>query len=187
MIDELADYCLAASGVSVGASNLSDQTISFLQELTQAVAEVPGIVLVATLPASNIELGNSEASAKILTSLESRIKRIGADQKPVDDNEIYEVIRRRLFENFDDLAVKKQCEEICKAYSALYFEHTTELPSKVTKTEYSQLLTKSYPFHPELILAFQHKWGSHPGFRELEEYCASWPISLPISGNGKKA
>lgn len=165
LIDELADYCLAASGVSVGASNLSDQTISFLQELTQAVAEVPGIVLVATLPASNVELGNSEASAKILTSLESRIKRIGADQKPVDDNEIYEVIRRRLFENFDEPNVQKLCEEICNSYKNLYFEHTSEIPNRVTKPEYTQLLKKSYPFHPELILAFQHKWGSHPGFQ----------------------
>ena len=165
LLDELADYCMTASGVRVGDSNLSDQTISFLQELTQAVAEVPGAVLVATLPASNSEMGNSESSAKILSSLESRIKRVGADQKPVDDNEIYEVIRRRLFENFDDPKVKEALETVCNSYIQYYFQNTNELPTKVPRTEYSTLLKKSYPFHPELILCFQHKWGSHNGFQ----------------------
>ena len=165
LLDELADYCMTASGVMVGNSNLSDQTISFLQELTQAVSEVNGVVLVATLPASNSEMGNSEASAKILSSLESRIKRIGADQKPVDDNEIYEVIRRRLFENFDDPKVREALETVTNSYIQYYFENSQELPTKVPRTEYSELLRKSYPFHPELILSFQHKWGSHNGFQ----------------------
>lgn len=37
LIDELADYCVSASAVKVEASNLSDQTVSFMQELTEAV------------------------------------------------------------------------------------------------------------------------------------------------------
>ena len=35
LIDELADYCVSASGVQVGNSTLADQTISFMQELSE--------------------------------------------------------------------------------------------------------------------------------------------------------
>ena len=56
-------------------------------------------------------------------------------------------------------------ETVCNSYIQYYFQNTNELPTKVPRTEYSALLKKSYPFHPELILCFQHKWGSHNGFQ----------------------
>lgn len=99
LIDELADYCVAASGVTVGASSLSDQTISFIQELSEAVADTDQCVLVATLPASVMEVAASPESQAILTTLSNRMSRVGADTKPVADEEIFEVVRRRLFED----------------------------------------------------------------------------------------
>lgn len=50
LIDELADYCVSASAVKVEGSTLSDQTISFMQELTQAVSESNNCVAIITLP-----------------------------------------------------------------------------------------------------------------------------------------
>ena len=44
LIDELADYCLKASAKKAGDSFLADQTISFMQELTEAVAGVNNCV-----------------------------------------------------------------------------------------------------------------------------------------------
>jgi predicted AAA+ superfamily ATPase len=38
LIDELAHYCVTASTIRVGASTLADQTISFIQELTEAIS-----------------------------------------------------------------------------------------------------------------------------------------------------
>ena len=37
LLDEVADYCVGAAAVEVGATTLADQTISFAQELTEAV------------------------------------------------------------------------------------------------------------------------------------------------------
>ncbi len=99
LIDELADYCVAASGIQVGASSLADQTISFIQELSEAVSGTNNCVMVATLPASDSEVANSAQASQILTSLTNRLTRVGADTKPVADEEIFEVIRWRLFEN----------------------------------------------------------------------------------------
>ena len=162
LIDELADYCVSASAVKVEASNLSDQTISFVQELTEAVSGTDNCVLIATLPASAQELASSPISTQILTALENRITRIGANMKPVEDDEIFEVVRRRLFE---DLGNQEEIEKIISAYASMYQSLKTEVPGYALKTEYKDKLRKSYPFHPELIDMFRLRWASNPYFQ----------------------
>src|SRR5437588_983014 len=124
LIDELADYCISASAVRVEGSNLSDQTVSFMQELTEAIMSTDSCVMIATLPASAQELAASPVSTQILTTLENRIARVGANVKPVEDEEIYEVVRRRLFE---DLGEKAETENIISSYAYLYHSLFTEL------------------------------------------------------------
>jgi hypothetical protein len=162
LIDELADYCVSASAVKVEASNLSDQTVSFMQELTEAVAGTDNCVLIATLPASAQELAASPISSQILTALENRITRVGANMKPVEDDEIFEVVRRRLFE---DLGSEAEIEKIISSYSLLYQSLLSEIPAYALKLEYLEKLKKSYPFHPELIDMFRLRWASNPFFQ----------------------
>jgi hypothetical protein len=162
LIDELADYCVSASSQKVEASNLSDQTISFMQELTEAVASTNHCVVVITLPASPEEVGNTVQAQTILNSLQKRVGRIGADTQPVADDEIYEVIRRRLFEEVGD---KEEIEAVASKYLELYQQHWSELPGNANKGEYKQKIIKSYPFHPELIDVFRIRWASHHDFQ----------------------
>ena len=162
LIDELADYCVSALGVKVEASNLSEQTISFMQELTEAVSGTDRCVIIATLPASISEIAASNASQQILTALENRITRVGSNMKPVEDEEIYEVVRRRLFE---DLGNTDEIEKVINSYSEMYQSLNSELPSYSTKTDFKDRLRKSYPFHPELIDMFRLRWASNPHFQ----------------------
>ncbi len=162
LIDELADYCVAAAGITVGGTTLSDQTISFMQEFTESVSRVKNSVAVITLPASVQEVANSSQAAAILQSLESRVKRVGADTKPVAEEEIFEVIRHRLFEGIGDREVT---EGVLASYSEMYQNLWTELPSRSNKSEYVEMMRRSYPFHPELINIFKDKWASHPQFQ----------------------
>lgn len=162
LIDELADYCVSASAVKVEASNLSDQTVSFMQELTEAVTGTDNCVLIATLPASAQELAASPISSQILTALENRITRVGANMKPVEDDEIFEVVRRRLFE---DLGSGDEIEKVISAYTVLYQSLFSEIPPYAVKSEYKEKLKKSYPFHPELIDMFRLRWASNPFFQ----------------------
>ena len=162
LIDELADYCVSASAVKVEASNLSDQTVSFMQELTEAVTGTDNCVLIATLPASAQELAASPISSQILTALENRITRVGANMKPVEDDEIFEVVRRRLFE---DLGSADEIEKVISAYTVLYQSLFSEIPPYAIKSEYKEKLKKSYPFHPELIDMFRLRWASNPFFQ----------------------
>lgn len=162
LIDELADYCVKASARKVGSSTLADQTISFMQELTEAIAGTNNCVAIITLPASVEEVGNTPQAHSILGSLEKRVRRIGADTKPVADEEIYEVIRRRLFEDTGDAA---NIEAVASKYMQMFQENWMEMPSHSAKSEYKEKIKKSYPFHPELIDVFRIRWASNHDFQ----------------------
>jgi hypothetical protein len=162
LIDELADYCVKASARKAGNSSLADQTISFMQELTEAVSGTNNCVAVITLPASVQEVGNTPEAQSILGSLQQRVSRVGADTQPVADEEIYEVIRRRLFEDIGD---QKTIESIADRYMSMYQEYWSELPPNANKSEYKQKIIKAYPFHPELIDVFRIRWASHHDFQ----------------------
>lgn len=162
LIDELADYCVKASARPVGGSNLSDQTVSFMQELTEAVSGTNHCVAVITLPVSPQEVGNTPQAQQILETLQKRVGRIGADTQPVADDEIFEVIRRRLF---DDLGSVAQHEAGLSQYEAMYQQYAADLPRHANQAEYRARLRKAYPFHPELIDVFRLRWASHHNFQ----------------------
>ena len=162
LLDEIADYCVVAAGEEVGTGTLADQTISFVQQLTEAAQQVPGVAIVATLPASALEVSSSEKGQDILVRLEKRFGRMGADIKPVADEEIYQVVRRRLFEELGDPAEHKLAAE---AYSKLYEQHRNEVPAETTKAAYRDRIIAAYPFHPTLIDALYLRWGSHGDFQ----------------------
>jgi len=162
LIDELADYCVKATSKAVGAGNLFSQTNSFMQTLTEVVSSVPKCVLIATLPASATEVADTQIGQTILDSLQTRIVRIGSSVKPVDDEEIYEVVRRRLFEQIDNTSI---VELVSKRYKDMFHNRYRDLPEYCDKMEYANKIKKSYPFHPELIEMFRQRWGSDPRFQ----------------------
>jgi hypothetical protein len=162
LLDELADYCVGAMTVAAGAGTLADQTISFVQQLTEAAALVPGTVVVATLPASHMQVAGSEKGQEILPRLELRFGRMSADMKPVADDEINQVVRRRLFEKLGDEEVHVR---VADAYMELYRAHKNEVPPEASRATYRERMIAAYPFHPSLIDTFYLRWGSHDDFQ----------------------
>jgi hypothetical protein len=162
LLDELADYCMGASAIEIGAVTLADLAISFVQELTEAAHQVPGVAIVATLPASHLEVASTEKGQEILNRLERRFGRMSADIKPVADEEIYEVVRRRLFESLGDAA---DHEAVVNAYLKMYQAHKNEVPVDAARGTYKDRIVASYPFHPALIDALYLRWGSHSDFQ----------------------
>ena len=162
LVDELADYCNKAAGITVGNSTLSDQTISFMQMLTEAVPTVRKSVLITTLPSSSTEVAGSPIGNQILSALEARVIRVGTNIKPVDDNEIFEVIRRRLFESIGE---KQTIEYIVQRYRKYYNSRKAYLPAYANDGTYPDLIRKSYPFHPEVINMFHLRWAQDNRFQ----------------------
>ncbi len=162
LLDELADYCVGAAAVPVGHTTLADQSISFIQQLTESAQQVPGAVVVATLPASKYEVAQSEKGQEVFMALEKRFQRLGADVKPVADDEIYEVVRARLFESIAPGSEPDYPKRIAHTYQSMYAAHSGEVPSEAAKNTYREQIQRAYPFHPLLIDALYTRWGSHP-------------------------
>ena len=162
LIDELADYCAKASGLTVGGGTLFTQTNSFMQTLTEVVASIPKTVLICTLPASAREVASSEIGQEILSALETRVVRVGSSVKPVDDEEIFEVVRRRLFDKMEKPEV---IEQVARKYKDMYHNRRDALPLEADRVAYVERIKKAYPFHPELIDIFRVRWGSDSRFQ----------------------
>lgn len=162
LIDELADYCAKASGLVVGGGTLFTQTNSFIQTLTEVVASIPRTVLICTLPASATEVASSEIGQEILSALETRVVRVGSSVKPVDDEEIFEVVRRRLFDKMEKPEV---LELVARKYKDMYHNRRDALPVEADRVAYVERIKKAYPFHSELIDIFRVRWGSDSRFQ----------------------
>ena len=87
---------------------------------------------------------------------------MGADIVPVADEEIYEVVRRRLFESVGD---PSEHEAVALAYVKMYGAHPNEVPTEASRAGYKERIEAAYPFHPSLIDALSLRWGSHGDFQ----------------------
>ena len=157
LMDEVLAYVVKARGIKVGDTNLASQTIAFLQELTETVKSLSNTLLVMTLPASVLEYADEEVAEELLTKLQKVAGRVEKIYTPVSGEEIYEVIRRRLFQRIDEEEVKNIVDEFID-----YYEREGIL---INKSQYREKMLKSYPFHPEVIDLFHHRWGSIPTFQ----------------------
>jgi hypothetical protein len=156
LMDEILQYITKAAGVKVGKENLASLTLAFCLELTGAVSGSRNGLILATLPSSSIE-DVSEANEEYLLKISKIFGREEIIVTPVQGEEIYSVIRKRLFEKIDD---EKKLQKIINDYFKLYQEKQTELPEKVKDINYRAKLEKSYPFHPEVIDTLYEKWGT---------------------------
>ena len=96
LIDEILSYMINAGGIQVGEGTLRGTTMTFLQQLTEAVSNCLHAVLVVTLTSQLAEYLDENAE-RAYQSLRKVMGRVETVKTPVEGEEIYEVIRRRLF------------------------------------------------------------------------------------------
>jgi len=125
LMDEILEYVAKAAGIKtgykelkVGDTNLAAQTIAFIQELTETVKSLDRVLLVVTLPASAMEYPDEERAEAPLSKLQKVAGRVEKIYSPVSGDEIYEVIRRRLFSEVkvDEVAAKEIVNEFIDYY-----------------------------------------------------------------------
>src|SRR5207245_413001 len=110
LIDELLEYTTKAAGVPVRETSLAAQTIAFIQELTEVAGTLPKVCVVVTLPSSIIE-HYDEKSERLFLQLQKVAGRVEKIYTPVQESEITQVIRRRLFSSVDKLASERIASE----------------------------------------------------------------------------
>ena len=158
LMDEVLEYCTKAEGIKIGDSNLASQTLAFFQELTGAVATVGNSLLVLTLPSSTLE-HYSENSERMFQQLQKIAGRMEKIYTPVKDDEIEDVVRKRLFIKIDEKEAGKIIDEFVEYIRAEGLLQENEI------SEYRERFRKSYPFKPEVIEILYKRWGSFPTFQ----------------------
>lgn len=152
LMDELVEYV-------VKAKDFADQISAFSQEITEAVKSKDNCCLICTLPSS---APYGETGERFLNELQRIYGRIEAVYTPMEGIEIYEVIRKRLFEDFGNEKTRK---EVAQSYFELYQKIDADVPSEVKEIEYRERIEHAYPFHPELIDVLYEHWGSYATFQ----------------------
>lgn len=161
LLDEILVYLIKAAGVSVGESSLKGNTLTFLQELTIAVSNCPHACMVATLTSQIAEFFD-EGAEVVHQSLEKVMGRVEKVKQTVEGQEIFEVIRRRLFE---DVGSEEDHRKVAEAYWQMYQKLGEDVPSHCREPGYRDQMIAAYPFHPELISVLYERWGSIPTFQ----------------------
>ncbi len=161
LMDEILEYIVKANRTEKVEKITQGQTLAFLQEISEVVASSENCSLVITLPASILERYDEEAE-RSLQQLQKISGRVEAVYTPVEGVELYEVIRKRLFEYLGDEKTRK---DVAQAYFDLYQKLGTDVPSEVKDIEYRERIERAYPFHPELIDVLYERWSSYPTFQ----------------------
>lgn len=165
LIDEIAEFlCKVVDPKSLAGGNreaaraYQSQVLAFIHELTEVAAELPQCLLVLTTTTSTAYGEEGERVQSDLRQIAGRMQRW---LEPVGSEDIYEVIRRRLFEDLGDPEIHEAAAE---EFAKLYRKQGGDFPDEAKTPKYKEKIARAYPFHPELIDVLYNQWGSFPQF-----------------------
>ncbi len=154
LIDELVAYVR-------NAGMAKDNIYTFIQSLTQAVRRSDNAALVVTLIESEAEAGGPEG-VEALTRLDNIFGRIEAVWQPLEVEEAFEVVRRRLFGAVVDAAER---DKTCEAFSRRYGQRRSDYPNHVSEQRYLERMKSCYPIHPEIFDRLYEEWSTFNRFQ----------------------
>jgi len=162
LIDEPAEYFEKAAPISAGESTLARQTLPFIYEIMQVASSKSKVVLVFTLASSKdaFTLWTQEVNQAIAEA-EGLGARKARELEPTKEKEVYGVIKRRLFDSWDENVAR----EVAQVYHDMYSE-TVEVPERFKNSDYFNEMKQSYPFHPEIIDILSTRVSSYSSFQK---------------------
>ena len=164
LIDELVAYAKKLWKVDGLHAGSFDNLISFVQEITEAARASQNSLVVASIPESNIEIGEEGSGGQqALAAIEHTFGRMEAIWKPVAANEGFEIVRRRLFLDCKDETTRDQ---VCQAFSRLYQENSSDFPTNAKEVDYYERLRSCYPIHPEIFDRLYEDWATIERFQK---------------------
>ena len=170
LIDEWVAYARELYARDDLPAGSFDSQANFAQALTEGAKKVPGTMLVVSIPASagvssvqdetsisSIEVGGvgGRQALKMLTSF---VGRVAYDWKAAQQDEPYKIVRRRLFQPFDD-ANDPDCAATADAFGELYRSQRADFPSECSEHRYVERIRNSYPIHPEVFDRLYQDWS----------------------------
>lgn len=161
---------------------LFETQFTFAQALTLAAENVPGTLLLVSVPASegkpgatateeerppatasDLEVGGHRGR-DALHRLDYVIRRVAYQWTPATRDESYEIVRRRLFEEPDARALQS-IGAAARRFTDYYRHHPKEFPSGVADLEYESRIRAAYPIHPEFLDRLYSDWSTLEKFQ----------------------
>ncbi len=140
-----------------------DTQFTFAQTLTEAAGAVDDALVVVSIPVSTVEVGG-DFGVEARDKLKNVVSRKAAQWRPANQDESFEIVRRRLFEPIEpDKA--KQRDGVVKAFSDYYKEHPDAFPSECKEGDYRRRMEMAYPIHPELFDRLYEDWSTLDRFQ----------------------
>ncbi len=164
LIDEWVAYARQLLGKrDLPAGDFGAQD-SFAQALTEAAKRAEGTLVVASIPASKIEIGG-EAGERAVEVLKNVFERVGKPWRPATGDEGFEIVRRRLFEPISGKDQFASRDAVVTAFAKMYREAGGDFPSECSEGNYKDELLSSYPIHPELFRRLYDDWSTLDRFQ----------------------
>ena len=153
-------------------TEFSDQLYDFLQNLSETVRGMDNIVLVVSIPKSEV-IEMTPDDMNDYERLKHMLNRLGKAMIMSAESEVSEIIRRRLFEwdsksvNADGkVLLSKDAVEVCNEYADWTVQYRNQIPSWFPVDHAREKFVSSYPFHPTLLSVFERKWQALPRFQQ---------------------
>ncbi len=186
LLDELPPYMEYAKSKEIGNSDLSVVTTTALSNLLVAVnkAELTNVCVVISDLTASYQGGSAQIS-KALDNLQKETNRSALRIEPVNTHgdELYHILRTRLFESLaDDATVKNIANEYASAVrNAKEMDVTSASPDS-----YAAQLIESYPFHFSLRDLYA-RFKENPGFQQTRGLIRLMRIIVSIMWESGKA
>jgi hypothetical protein len=140
-----------------------DTQFTFAQTLTQAAAGVSNVVVLVSIPSSDIEVGG-ERGKTALVRLKNVVRRLATEWTPASPDESFEIVRRRLFDPISSDQAKVR-DGVIRAFCEMYRNQPGEFPPGTSEAEYRRRMELSYPIHPELFDRLFIDWSTLDKFQ----------------------
>jgi hypothetical protein len=162
LIDEWVVYVRQIYGKEGLPCGSFESNVGFVQSLATAATAAKNALVVASLPASEIETGGQYGEIA-LKHIENVFHRDGTSWEPASDIERFEIVRRRLFEPITDFSAR---DAVCKAFSEMYQSNRAEFPQESRDMDYEERMKSAYPIHPELFDRLNEDWSTLDRFQQ---------------------
>lgn len=137
---------------------------TFAQALTEAAKAADRTLVVASIPASDIEVGGTNGR-HALAVLKNVFERVGKTWRPASADEGFEIVRRRLFEAIRDKDKFVARDAVVEGFHRMYLENKAEFPSGVAEGAYKRKLENAYPLHPDVFDQLYGEWSTLDKFQ----------------------
>jgi predicted AAA+ superfamily ATPase len=164
LVDEWVAYARQLHEESDLPGGSFDTHFTFAQTLSESAKNADRTLLVASIPASDIETGGDRGK-QALDRLKNAIGRVESPWRPASAEESFEIVRRRLFQPIAGKENFTARDAVVRGFSELYKTQASEFPSECREADYKRRIESAYPIHPELFDRLYSDWSSLDKFQ----------------------